>query len=82
GVPAELREQLFTRFARGKDSQGERTGLGLAITKGLVEAHAGSILLEDRPQGGASFRFTLPASDSPSGQAPEDVHVDVRQHAN
>jgi len=36
------------------------TGLGLAIAKGLVEAHAGTITLEQPDGGGASFRFTLP----------------------
>lgn len=64
GVPAELRDHLFTRFVKSKDQGGDGTGLGLAITKGLVEAHAGTIALEDRPEGGASFRFTLPRSDS------------------
>lgn len=84
GIPPELRDRLFTRFAKGeKDAQGGGTGLGLAITKGLVEAHAGSIALEDRPEGGASFRFTLPEAESPSGaRPPKDVDVDVRQQAN
>ena len=67
GVPAEVRSQLFTRFTKGKDAPSDRTGLGLAITSGLVEAHGGTIVLEDRPSPGASFRFTLP--DGASGSA-------------
>jgi len=78
GVPPELRGQLFTRFARGKDTESDRTGLGLAITKGIVDAHGGTILLEDRPRGGASFRFTLPAADVPSLTEPAgNVTVEV-----
>jgi two-component system, OmpR family, sensor histidine kinase KdpD len=64
GVPAELRDRLFTRFVKAKDESGDGTGLGLAITKGLVEAHAGTIALEDRPGNGASFRFTIPKAES------------------
>jgi two-component system, OmpR family, sensor histidine kinase KdpD len=65
GVPAELRDRLFTRFASGaKEDSRDGTGLGLAITKGLVEAHSGTIVLEDAPQGGASFRFTLPQAQA------------------
>jgi len=60
GVRANLRPRLFDRFVKGQDDPGGGTGLGLAIVRGLVEAHAGTIRLEDRPEGGASFRFTLP----------------------
>jgi K+-sensing histidine kinase KdpD len=65
GVSTEVRERIFERFVRGdaKDDQAQSagTGLGLAIVKGLVEAHAGSVALEESPDGvGAVFRFTLP----------------------
>ncbi|HXC77725.1 MAG TPA: DUF4118 domain-containing protein [Candidatus Acidoferrum sp.] len=65
GVAIAVRERLFERFMRGdsKDGQGQSvgTGLGLAIVKGLVEAHAGSVALEDSADGiGAVFRLTLP----------------------
>jgi two-component system sensor histidine kinase KdpD len=63
GVAPELRERLFTRFVKG-ESDGRGTGLGLAIVRGLVESHAGTISLEDRAEGGTSFRFTLPKSES------------------
>jgi K+-sensing histidine kinase KdpD len=65
GVETEMRERVFERFVRG-DSKGDQaqsagTGLGLAIVKGLVEAHAGSVALEESPDGvGAVFRLTLP----------------------
>lgn len=70
GVADELRPHLFERFLRGQPAKGQvqpaGTGLGLAIVKGLVEAHAGSIRLEE-PDGdrqGATFRFTLPRPEA------------------
>jgi K+-sensing histidine kinase KdpD len=76
GVQVEQRERIFERFVRGVD-EGETgedvpgaapsgTGLGLAIVRGLVEAHAGRVWIEDPEEGeGAHFAFTLPAA-SPS----------------
>jgi signal transduction histidine kinase len=61
GVPDELRERIFDRFFRGEsDGKAGSTGLGLAIVKGLVEAHAGTVAVEDGTEPGAVFRFTLP----------------------
>jgi len=62
GVPQAMRERLFNRFVKGPSDAGDGTGLGLAITRGLVEAHAGSIALEDGAPGETTFRFTLPES--------------------
>ena len=67
GIPPELRGRLFERFVRGDDEAGlPGTGLGLAIVKGLVEAHAGTVALEEQPgSSGATFRLSLPlAPDS------------------
>jgi len=66
GVPGELRDRLFEPFTRGAAEGTGRaagTGLGLAIVKGLVEAHAGSVGLEDHDGPGACFRFTLPLAE-------------------
>ena len=61
GVPAAYRDRLFERFVRTpRGDHSQSTGLGLAIVRGLVEAHAGTISLEDREGAGAVFRFTLP----------------------
>ncbi|HVD00515.1 MAG TPA: ATP-binding protein [Candidatus Dormibacteraeota bacterium] len=62
GVASDLLDRLFERFVRGESQAGlPGTGLGLAIVKGLVEAHAGSVWLEEPRSGsGAVFRFTLP----------------------
>ena len=62
GIPAESLPRLFLRFSRGQaEEQGGDTGLGLAICKGIVEAHGGRIWAEsDGPGTGARFTFTLP----------------------
>lgn len=61
GVDPALRDRVFERFVRDDADGSPGTGLGLAIVKGLVEAHAGSVALEDAENGtGAVFRFTLP----------------------
>ena len=65
GVPAEMRERIFERFFRSDNAgKGGGTGLGLAIVKGLVEAHAGTVAVEDGHQPGATFRFTMPEAPS------------------
>ena len=64
GVPASMRDRLFNRFVKGPYDRGDGSGLGLAITRGLVEAHAGSIALEDGQPGQTTFRFTIPKSES------------------
>jgi signal transduction histidine kinase len=64
GVPDEHKERLFDRFAQmeGQKTQRRGTGLGLTFCKLAVEAHNGRIWVEDSPQGGAIFVFTLPAA--------------------
>ena len=61
GVPAEDAERIFHKFTRlpgGEHAGG--VGLGLAICRGIVEAHGGRIGVESRPGGGAIFSFTVP----------------------
>ncbi len=62
GIPAESLPNLFRKFSRVQsEEQGGDTGLGLAICKGIVEAHGGRIWAEsDGPGLGARFTFTLP----------------------
>ena len=57
-----MRDRVFERFVRDEQSGAEGTGLGLAIVRGIIEAHAGRVWLDDpEPGGGAVFAFTLPA---------------------
>jgi len=67
GIPAELRGRIFERFFRGQtNGSSGGTGLGLAIVKGLVEAHAGTVAVEERAEPGAVFRFTMPEAPQPA----------------
>jgi two-component system sensor kinase FixL len=58
GIAAEVAEHLFQPFVTTK-RQG--MGVGLSISRTIVEAHGGRIWLEPNPAGGTIFHFTLPA---------------------
>jgi nitrogen-specific signal transduction histidine kinase/ActR/RegA family two-component response regulator len=72
GIPAELRDRVFGLFERLHEgrSEVEGTGLGLALTKRLVEQMGGSIAFESEDGGGTTFRVRLPdvRTDPVSGQ--------------
>jgi signal transduction histidine kinase len=70
GIPVAERTNLFSRFFRGRAAKAASipgSGLGLAISRAIVDAHAGTLELVDRPGPGCTFRLTLPLS--PSGEA-------------
>jgi two-component system sensor histidine kinase KdpD len=62
GLKEEELKLVFDKFYRGKSSPG--AGLGLAICKAIVTAHDGKIWVENRPEKGAAFQFTLPLGGS------------------
>jgi two-component system sensor histidine kinase KdpD len=64
GVDRENAERVFEKFYRVREGEGGGVGLGLTICRGIVSAHVGRIWVEDRAEGGASFRFTLPLDPS------------------
>jgi signal transduction histidine kinase len=59
GIPIELQKAAFEAF-RQLQTNGKGIGLGLAICKGLVEAHGGRIWVDDRVGTGTTMSFTLP----------------------
>ena len=66
GIAPQERERIFTRFHGSSRGGATRSiGLGLAISRGIVEAHGGAIWVEDRPQGGSVFRFSIPLVAEP-----------------
>ena len=66
-IPAENLERIFRPFEQAEQStvrQYGGTGLGLAVTRQLVEAHSGEILVESQVGHGSRFTVTLPRSTS------------------
>ncbi len=66
GVPEAIRERIFEAFFTTKPL-GVGTGIGLAVCRNIVEAHGGTITVEDRPGGGARFRIVLPIGSGTAG---------------
>ncbi|MBE2215343.1 MAG: GAF domain-containing protein [Opitutaceae bacterium] len=59
GLPADRIEQLFEAFYTTKD---KGMGMGLAVSKTIIEAHKGRLWAENRPERGACFTFSLPVA--------------------
>jgi len=57
GIPENKRSEIFQTFYTTKE---HGTGLGLSIVRMIVETYGGTVWAENRPGGGAVFRFTLP----------------------
>lgn len=60
GLPPEMEERVFEKFARAPGAPAGGTGLGLAISRGLMRAMKGDISVRNHPEGGAEFLFSLP----------------------
>jgi two-component system OmpR family sensor kinase len=75
GVPAELRERIFERFASGPGDRARGSGLGLAIVKAVADSHGGRVELSEAAGGGARFVITLPAVDSAPVRSDEAARV-------
>lgn len=86
GIPEEKLEQIFERFEQVDSSDGREmggSGLGLSISRSIIERHGGRIWAENDPGGGAVFRFTLPAAWADDDQLrPDDSVVDASQDPN
>jgi two-component system sensor kinase FixL len=61
GVTPAIADQLFRPFVTSKSNG---IGIGLSISRTIIEAHGGRIWVEETPVGGATFRFTLRAVDA------------------
>ena len=75
GIPKGQEESIFEKFTRGtRESSTPGVGLGLAISRAIIEAHHGKITAQNNPEGGARFTFTLPLGKPP--ETPEEIPVD------
>jgi two-component system, OmpR family, sensor histidine kinase KdpD len=71
GVPPGEERRIFDKFYRvAGEGPVSGVGLGLTICRGIVTAHGGRIWVENRPGGGALFRFTLPLGAEPPPSVP------------
>jgi two-component system sensor histidine kinase KdpD len=72
GIPLGDETRIFEKFYRGRSSTSRGAGLGLAICRGIIEAHGGRIWAENRPEGGALFQFTIPLTGRPPDMEQSD----------
>ncbi len=76
GVPRGQEELIFEKFTRGtRESSTPGVGLGLAISRAIIDAHRGRIWAANNPAGGARFSFTLPLGKPPT--IPEEAPAAV-----
>jgi len=59
GIPEDEKEAIFSKFTRSTHTR-MGAGIGLAICRAIIEAHGGHIWAENRPGGGAVFKFVIP----------------------
>ncbi|MBX6363800.1 MAG: PAS domain S-box protein [Gemmatimonadetes bacterium] len=69
GIPCEHLPHLFDWFWQARRTGRGGAGLGLAITKGIVEAHGGRVWVESEPGAGSTFHFTVPVAEPRPGAA-------------
>ncbi|MGH9339487.1 MAG: DUF4118 domain-containing protein [Acidobacteriota bacterium] len=81
GVPDNLRHLIFEKFFRAeKQTARSHAGLGLAISKAIIEAHNGRVWVQNRPAGGARFCFLIPIDGEPP-EFPNNPSVpEVNEH--
>lgn len=69
GIPADMLDQVFERFRTSDQKDGlGGAGLGLAFVRTVFERHGGSVACENRAEGGALFRLSLPPADGAEGE--------------
>ncbi|MBX7057002.1 MAG: SpoIIE family protein phosphatase [Leptospirales bacterium] len=83
GLPEDRLESIFDSFTQADGSIGREyggAGLGLSITRSLVELHGGKISAHRRAEGGSEFRFTLPAVEAAELSSAAAEEASAAQH--
>jgi signal transduction histidine kinase len=68
GIPADLQPRIFEPFVQADGNHTQGLGLGLAICRGLIEQHGGTLVVESEGDGsGTAFQFTIPLTEPSAG---------------
>jgi len=81
GIPTDELSQVFERFHRGRQVSSTNyggLGLGLYITKQIIERHGGTIWVESKEGQGTTFYFALPATEAADGDPPRATQTAAR----
>jgi signal transduction histidine kinase len=70
GIPAQDLPHVFDWFWHSRTGERASTGLGLAIAKGVIEAHSAHLMVESVPGCGSTFWFNLPVCESADADGP------------
>ncbi|MGD9736520.1 MAG: sensor histidine kinase [Solirubrobacterales bacterium] len=84
GIPPDQLEHIFERFVRGDAGLTQRvggTGLGLPISKSLVELHGGRLEVDSTQGVGSTFSFRLPVAAAPAAPAPAPAPTRAKAEA-
>lgn len=80
GLPPGDEQRIFQKFYRAEDARTGGLGLGLSIARGFVEAHGGKISAENRPEGGARFRISVPVQTAVTHPEVHENHSGRTHH--
>jgi two-component system sensor histidine kinase KdpD len=73
GLPPGEEDKVFEKFHRAEPTTARGAGLGLAICRGIVQAHGGRIWAQNLPGSGVAFLFTLPLGEARPAAPPPDA---------
>jgi len=73
GIPAKRLNNIFDATTGSTSDDSRRMGIGLSVCKAIILAHGGEISAHNRPEGGASFRFTLPIGEKKYDASDYDI---------